>query len=282
MTKRDSQFAELPSPRSLYMDSQDIDMPTAGPHSYTAPVIPGPDSHPQATSSTTPSVNNPSQIPPLSLPNVTYQGRPRQRVGHSILFKVLEQPLPTGGFSRQVLVEETDARGYTQPKSLEFFFHGIIGHLRDRWGYALDYDRLCSQLANYWRSWFGAPTIGPVFEDYTDPVPWDNSEQEQTATPPPPTPVTHTLTEVQIPVQVLQVAWFLNAFIELSREGNAALVDEIQRTRIGTLRDLRTEGVDHRALADLCVDFGIMAHRLAQQHAANRPIENVEQEDDSS
>ena len=53
-------------------------------------------------------------------------------------------------------------------------------------------------------------------------------------------------------------------------------------TRIGTLRDLRTEGVDHRALANLCVDFGIMAHRLAQQHAANRPIENVEQEDDSS
>ena len=152
MTKRDSQFAELPSPRSLYMESQDIDMPTAGPHSYTAPAIPGPDSHPQATSSTTPSVNNPSQIPPLSLPNVTYQGRPRQRVGHSILFKVLEQPLPTGGFSRPVLVEETDARGYTQPKSLEFFFNGIIGHLRDRWGYALDYDRLCSQLAVLVRS----------------------------------------------------------------------------------------------------------------------------------
>ena len=208
MTKRDSQFAELPSPRSLHMESQDIDMPAAGPHSYTAPAIPGPDSHPQATSSTTPSVNNPSQIPPLSLPNVTYQGRPRQRVGHSILFKVLEQPLPTEGFSRQVLVEETDARGYTQPKTLEFFFNGIIGYLRDRWGHALDYNRLWSQLANYWRSWFRAPTIGPVFEDYTDPVPWDNSEQEQTATLPPPTPVTHTLTEsdVQIPVQVLQVA----------------------------------------------------------------------------
>ena len=84
------------------MESQDIDMPTAGPHSYTAPAIPGPDSHPQASSSTTPSVNATSQIPPLSLPDVTYQGRPRQRVGHSILFKILEQPLPTGGLSRQV------------------------------------------------------------------------------------------------------------------------------------------------------------------------------------
>ena len=263
------------------MESQDIDMSTAGPHSYIAPAIPGPDSHPQATSSTSPSVNSPPQIPPLSLPNATYQGRPRQRVGHSILFKIFEQPLPTGGFSRQVLVE-TDARGYTQPKSLEFFFNGIIGHLRDRWGYALDYDRLCSQLANYWRYWFGAPTIGPVFEDYPDPVPWDHSEQEQIVTPTPPNPVTLNGSDGQIPYQILQVAWFLKAFIELSREGNAALIEEIQRTRPGTLRDLRTEGVDHRASANLCVDFGIMAHRLAQQNAANHPIETVEQDDDSS
>ena len=111
MTKRDSQSAELPSPGTLNMESHDIDMPTAGPHSYAAPAIPGPDSHPQATSSTTPSSNHPPQIPPLIVSNVAHRGRPRQRVGHSILFKILEQPLPMGGFSREILVEETDARG---------------------------------------------------------------------------------------------------------------------------------------------------------------------------
>ena len=139
---------------------------------------------------------------------------------------MLEHTLPTGELSKTILVEETDACGYTQPKSLEFFFNGIIGHLRDRWGYGLDYTRLCSQLANYWRFWFGAPTIGPVFEDYTEPAPWENSEQEYVGTPQPPTPATHILTEsdVQIPVQVLQAAWFLNAFIELHKEGNAELV----------------------------------------------------------
>ena len=42
----------------------------------------------------------------------------RQRVGHSILFKILEQPLPMGGVTREILVEETDANGYTQPQSL--------------------------------------------------------------------------------------------------------------------------------------------------------------------
>ena len=279
MTKRDSQFAELPSPRTLRMELPDIDMSVAGLHSYTMPATPGPDSHPQASSSNKPSSNNPSQIPPLPLPNVTHHGRPRQRVGHSILFKVLENTLPTGELSKTILVEETDARGYTQPKSLEFFFNGIIEHLRDRWGYGLDYTRLCSQLANYWRSWFGAPTIGPVFKDYTEPVAWENSEQ-----PPPPTTVTHNLIEsdVQILVQVLQVAWFLNAFIELHKEGNAELVREIQRTRIGTIRDLRTDRLDHRALANLCVDLGIMANRLAQQQAASQAIESVERDDDSS
>ena len=60
MTKRDSQIAELPSPRDLRMALPDIDMSVAGLHSYTTPATPGPDSHPQASSSTTPSSNNPS------------------------------------------------------------------------------------------------------------------------------------------------------------------------------------------------------------------------------
>ena len=127
MTKRDSQFAELPSPRTLNMESRDIDMPIAGPHSYAAPAIPGPDSHPQAASSTTLSSNTPPQIPPLPVPDGAYRSRPRQRVGHSILFKILEQTLPSGRVSREILVEETDAHGYTHPKSLELFFNGIIG-----------------------------------------------------------------------------------------------------------------------------------------------------------
>ena len=264
MTRRDSQFAELPSPRTLNMESRDIDMPIAGPHSYAAPAIPGPDSHPQAASSTTPTSNNPPQIPPLQLPDGAYQ--------------VLEQTLPSGRVSREILVEETDAQGYTHPKSLEFFFNGIIGHLRDRWGYTLDYDRLCSQLANYWRSWFGAPTTGPVFE-YSDPEPWTNYEQEQT-TFPPPTSGPPPETETQIPVQILQVAWLLNSIMEAQSEGNAALVHEIRSTPPGTLRDLHLDRVDHAALVHLSMNLAIMTNRLVQQHDPNSPLQLSEREED--
>ena len=278
MTKRGSHFAELPTPRTLRMEAHDIDMPAAGRHSYVAPATPGPDSHPQASSSTTPNVHNHPLIPPLSLPTNTFQGQPRQRVVHSIRFKVLERPLTIGGFSREVLVEETDLQGYTKSKSLEFFFNGIIGHLRDRGGNTFNNDRLCSQLANYWRHWFGAPTLGAVFEEY--PVQGDQLEQDQHVTPVPSTAGTADESAGQIPVQILQVATFLQSFLEIASEGNAALVEEIRRTRPGTLRDLRTEGVDPLALSNLFVDFGIMANRLAQQYAANHPIENVD--DDSS
>ena len=200
MTKRDSQIAQLPSPRTLNMESHDINMPTAGPHSYTAPAIPGPDSHPQAASSTGPATKASPQIPPLQLPTGAYQTCPHKKVGHSIVFKILEYTSSTGRIHREVLVEDTDADGYTHPKSLEFFFNGIVGHLCDRWGGRLDSDRLCSQLANYWRSWFRSPTIGPVFE-YADPEPWTNPEPASTVSTSP-APETTPATEPQLPVQV--------------------------------------------------------------------------------
>ena len=141
MTKKDSYIADLPSPRVLRMASSDIDMSNAGPHSYTAPATasPGPDSHPQASSSHTHPSQCSTHVPPLQLPSTLHQGAPRQRIGHSILFKVIEQVLPSGHQSTSVLVEETDAHGYMKPKSLEFYFNGIIGHLRDRWGICTGY-----------------------------------------------------------------------------------------------------------------------------------------------
>ena len=54
----------------------------------------------------------------LHLPDGAYRSRPRQRVGHSILFKILEQTLPSGRVSREILVEETDASWLHPTQSL--------------------------------------------------------------------------------------------------------------------------------------------------------------------
>ena len=69
--------------------------------------------------------------------------------------------------SRYVNVEETDSEGYTNCKTLEKYFFGIIGHLRDRHGQRLDSWTLRAQMANYWREWFNVPTEG----SYEEPSP---------------------------------------------------------------------------------------------------------------
>ena len=162
-------------------------------------------------------------------------------------------------------------------KSLEFYFNGIIGHLRDRWGYALDYNTLCSQLANYWRSWFGAPTIGPDFEPYAESQLWEEAEHS-----PAPVPVAAPATDPdpQIPVQILQVAWFLQALINENPDMNAQLIHELQKGHVGQVGDLHQDRADPAALATLCAELSILANMLAQQYAANQEIEELPQEDD--
>ena len=175
-------------------------------------------------------------------------------------------------------MEETDADGYTHPKSLEFFFNGIIGHLRDRWGGPLDYDRLCSQLANCWRSWFRSPTIGPVFE-YEDHEPWTNQEQTPTVSASP-APETAPATEPQIPVQVLQGAWLLNSVIEAQREEHPELTQEIRNTPPGTFRDLSVDRLEQIALVHLSMNMAIMINRLVKKVDPNSPFHLSEREED--
>ena len=104
----------------------------------------------------------------------------------------------------------------------------------------MDSHTLCSQLANYWRSWFGVPTEGATFESYPDSQLWGEPEQ-------PSAPVQVIIPDAtqapQVPVQILQVAWFLSALLNENPEANAGLIREIQRGQVGQLRDLRRDRV---------------------------------------
>ena len=145
-------------------------------------------------------------------------------------------------------------------KSLEKYFFGIIGHLRDRHGQRLDSWTLCSQLANYWRTWFNVPTEGATFEPY-----------EETPTPlvpdHAPAPVQETTPDdnqpPQIPDQILQVAWFLSALLNENPDTNAGLIQQIQQRPIGQLRGLRNDRVDHASLATLCAVGYLGQHAIS-------------------
>ena len=62
---------------------------------------------------------------------------------------------------RRLMVTEVDRRGVHRNRQPEFFFNGIIGHIRaGRNGWIDSWDQ-SSQLANYWRRYFQIPEMPP-------------------------------------------------------------------------------------------------------------------------
>ena len=62
---------------------------------------------------------------------------------------------------RRLMVTEVDRRGNHRNRQPEFFFNGIIGHIRAGQSGWIDLWDQSSQLANYWRRYFQIPEIPP-------------------------------------------------------------------------------------------------------------------------
>ena len=105
MTKRDSNSADLRSPRHLRMESFDVEMPMVVANSYTTTTPPthNPVSHSHAASSHAAPANLHDNSRPLQLPHTIQPGEYRQRLGHTTVFKIVQE-----AHSRYVSVEEAD------------------------------------------------------------------------------------------------------------------------------------------------------------------------------
>ena len=73
-----------------------------------------------------------------------------QRVVHTQVFKEIEVGEGPNK-QKQLWVTEIDADGIERLRRPEFFFHGIVGHVKDKWGYHINGWREASRIANYWR-----------------------------------------------------------------------------------------------------------------------------------
>ena len=83
MTKRDSQLAELLSPRVLRMESHDVDIPMDPITNYTSP----PPDLPLPSSSTASSTTG---TPLFQLPTTLQPGEYRQKNAHATIYKIFE------------------------------------------------------------------------------------------------------------------------------------------------------------------------------------------------
>ena len=75
------------------------------------------------------------------------------RVLHTHIFKEVMSPPESGRHSR-LMVMEVDRFRNRQP---EFFFNGIVGHVRSYDGGNINSWEQATQLANYWRRYYNIP-----------------------------------------------------------------------------------------------------------------------------
>ena len=81
----------------------------------------------------------------------------QHRVLHTHIFKEVISPHQTG--INRLMVTEVDCFGVQRNRQPEFFFNGIVGHIRaDRHGWINSWEQ-STQLANYWRRHFNIPEV---------------------------------------------------------------------------------------------------------------------------
>ena len=126
----------------------------------------------------------------------------RQRIVHTQTFKLFEYG---EGFARQVelMVDEVGSMGHSCLRSLEHFFYGIFGYVKDKRGMSIHGWRQALRIANYWRRHFGVPEEQepePSPEE-TPPRDHENTDADAAST---------TAMPPQPHIQVNQLAWSLH------------------------------------------------------------------------
>ena len=264
MTKRDSTFAGItyPSssmsmPRRVSWRSRDHGQSssTAAPSdslhpsrsdntSQAGPSIPPTGSGEYTTHYGYSSANLATPIPSPAdhqapiIPNPTRESYPLQqemaevrRQLHAYYFVEVQSPSEDNNHSaiRRLMVTEVDRRGNHNNRQPEYFFNGIIGHIRaDQTGWIDSWDQ-SSQLANYWRRYFQIPEISP----------YENWQPRQDEAPESPESVHESgmddtdslIANVDInppPVQIHQLATLLWNILNNDREANMAILERLE------------------------------------------------------
>ena len=176
------------------------------------------------------------------LPRLTEEAYPLQmelaetrRQLHAYYFVEVQTPSDDNSQSalRRLMVTEVDRRGVHRNRQPEFFFNGIIGHIRaGRNGWIDSWDQ-SSQLANYWRRYFQIPELSPDGN-------WHSHHHEA---PESPVSVQESVQELGMddtdsiianvditppPVQIQQLATFFWNILNNDRDANMTILERLE------------------------------------------------------
>ena len=165
---------------------------------------------------------------------------------------------------RRLMVTEVDRRGNHHNRQPEYFFNGIIGHIRAGQNGWIDSWDQSSQLANYWRRYFQIPEISPYgnWHPHHDEAPESPDSVHESGMD----DTDSIIANVDItppPVQIHQMATFLWNILNNDREANMAILERLEDTE----DDLSRHPVQIFSAADL-------AHLASHLAESTRTLSN--------
>ena len=150
---------------------------------------------------------------------------------HAYYFVEVQSPSDddTQPAHRRLMVTEVDRRGHHHNRQPEYFFNGIIGHVRAGQNGWIDSWNQSSQLANYWRRYFQIPEISPYGygRPHQDEVP-ESPESLQASGMDDTDSLIANADINPPPVQIHQLATFLWNILNNDREANMAILGRLE------------------------------------------------------
>ena len=265
MTKRDSAHTGIDSPRGP-MSLQRRQLTVSVQHSRA---VASSDHHPtgdqsQASSnqhhsgttelgdtpSSAPHFGYTSDIPPVPMPSGSQwypQGeayplqseiQKQNKVLHTHIFKKIVSP-PGSNTPDRLVVTEVDRQGEERNRQPEYFFNGIVGHVRAENGGYIDSWQQATRLANYWRRFYGIPVPVDNYQHWHQPwQPSDNFDQTSEYQDSPHESVMDDNTSnaanvgaLPVPSRIHQLASILYNILSNDREANQRSLRRLKRTK---------------------------------------------------
>ena len=314
MTKRDSDCAGIDSPRGP-MSLHRRQLPTSVPHSRASATS---DHHTTDdpshaswssnqhhsrttesgdTSSHAPQFGYTSDIPQAPMPSGSqwhpqgeaYPLQPeiqkQNKVLHTHIFKKIVSP-PGSNTPDRLVVTEVDRHGEEQNRQPEYFFNGIVGHVRAENGGYIDSWQQATRLANYWRRFYGIPVPDDNYQHWHQP--WQSSENaDQTSdyqeshndsVMDDNTSNAANIGTLPVPSQIHQLASILYDILSNDREANAAILEKIETDQSDLATDpcqiFTAEDLAHLASHLATTTQTLSQHALRMQMEALSDIED--------
>ena len=178
---------------------------------------------------------------------------------------------------RRLMVTEVDRFGNHRNRQPEFFFNGIIGHIRaDQSGWIDSWEQ-ATQLANYWRRHFQIPEVhqaghwqhypqelnsGNQAEESQDDMSGSNMDDTDSL-------VVHA-ESASAPIQIHQLATVLWNILHNDREANLAILEKLENPSTDPIQIFSAADLAH-----LASHLAQTTHQLSQQAAQMEALSDI-------